>query len=163
MKLTTDFWGTEKFDFNNLLFVRVKGNKYEVVYEANLSSKDSTYNFFKTISKFILSKDVMKTIYANGWRGDEYFQFAVRDKGEIILIKWFDLKVNDKTTLSHDIAFETTMIRKNDILVPLGSFPMHRKSNAKKKMKRILPKYREFNLKSRAYKYIANQVKKNFE
>jgi hypothetical protein len=50
--------------------------------------------------------------------------------------------------ISHDHAFSTTMIAKNGIDVPLGKFPFNKHVSL----------YREFKLKARAYKFIANQI-----
>lgn len=152
MKLTTTtFSSNEKHEFDQLLYIN--GKTKEVMFQTSLSDEFATYNFFKDISKFVKSAMVRKTLF-NDYRG-EYYQFAIICENEIFPIKWFDLIINERVIISHDIAFETTLIKKNDIVIPFGKFPMWYKENVK------FSKYREFKLKSRAYKYMANQVKKN--
>jgi len=82
------------------------------------------------------------------------YQFAVLMDGKVMPIKWFDIVVDDKITLSHDIAFSTTLVKKNGISQPFGKFPMWYKER--------LAFYREFNMKKTVYRYFANQVKKAF-
>lgn len=140
MKVTTTFWTDEVFEFNELLYI--DGETEDVIFRVKLSDQFEAYKFFKLIAKFVKSPRCL--------RGSEWFQFAVVRNGKVEHIKWFDLVIDDNTTISHDIAFETTMITKNEISVPFGRFPMWAKVQ--------LPKYREFNMKARAYRYMANQV-----
>lgn len=157
MKLTTTFWSKEIHTFDKLLFIN--GTTQKIVVEADLNNSFKTYLFFKEISKFVKSPEMLKTLNAETWTAKEdYYQFAVMRDNEICHIKWFDLIINENCVISHDIAFETTLIKKNGISLSFGHFPMyyyHKNENAQ------LPKYREFNIKSRAYKYMANQVKKS--
>ena len=153
MKLTTTFWSDQVHEFDKLLYIN--GNTQEIMFQTDLNNVFETYNFFKSTAKFVKSPMVRKTIDNNGWNNEDYYQFAVLFDNKITHIKWFDLVVNDKLTLSHDIAFETTLIKKNGQTLPFGHFPMwyyNRNIN--------LPKYREFNLKARAYKYLANLIRK---
>lgn len=144
MKITTTF-GTEKvLDFKELLYINGKTQK--IIFEADLNNKFNTYLFFKNIANFVSSKEVKKS--------EDYFQFAVYWKGKIAPIKWFDIVLNDNNKISHDIAFETTLISKNGFKIPFGRFPM-----CYWNINISIPKYREFNVKNRAYKYIANQIK----
>lgn len=152
MKITTTFWSDKVQEFSKLLYIN--GNTKEIIFEADLNDVFATYNFFKNIAKFVKSPTVLKTVDKNCWKGDDYYQFAVIHENEIWHIKWFNLVINDNIVISHDIAFETTLIKKNDVSIPFGKFPMWYRKNTK------LPKYREFNIKARAYKYMANQVKK---
>ena len=143
MKVTTTFWSEEVFTFHNLLYYNGKTKK--VVFVADLNDVFDTARFFKNIASFVKTKQVLQTV-----ENDEWFQFAVMYNNEITPIKWFDLHVDD-VVLSHDIAFETTLIRKNGVGISFGRFPRGFKKIAK---------YREFNIKRRAYKYIANQIAK---
>jgi len=143
MKVTTTFWTDDIYEFTELLYIN--GRTKEVIFRTNLCDRFETYKFFKAVSKFVKSSTCIDSYNTKQW-----YQFAVVRDFEVEHIKWFDLVINDTMTISHDIAFETTMIVKNGIAVPLGKFPMW----ADKEQ----PKYREFNLKARAYKYIANQV-----
>lgn len=147
MKLTTTFWTDKVEEFDHLLFIN--GNTQEVVYEAKLEDLYQTQNFFRKVAQFVKTPLVRKSRGTPDW-----YQFAVWVDGELTYLKWFDLVVSDKLTLSHDIAFETTLVRKNGLIVPLGQFPYWVK--AKK-----LPKYREFKVKAQAYRYLANQLKKH--
>jgi hypothetical protein len=144
MKVTTTFWSDEVHTFHTLLYYNGKTKK--VMFETDLNNAVDTAKFFRNLSSFVKTKRVFQTL-----GNDEWFQFAVIRDGEITPIKWFDLHVGD-VVLSHDIAFETTLIRKNGFEIPFGKFP---RWDSKKKY----PKYREFNIKQRAYKYIANQIR----
>lgn len=151
MKLMTTFWSEEKHYFTQLFYVN--NQTKEIMFQTNLNNMFETYLFFKNVAKFVQSLKARNVI--NNEKAYTY-QFAAseEDKGkEVIFIKWFDLILNETTTLSHDIAFETTLIKKNNITLPFGKFPMSYKYGE-------LSKYREFNLKTRAYKYVANQIKK---
>lgn len=157
MKLTTTFWSKEVHEFSNLLYIN--GSTNEIVFEADLGDLQSTYGFFQNLSRFVKSKAVQRTIYADYCKKETYYQFAVQKDNEIIPIKWFNLVISDKCVISHDIAFDTTLIKKNNLRQTFGNFP-HYYYN--KNPSTQLAKYREFNVKSRAFKYIANQLKKHF-
>lgn len=156
MKLTTTFWSEKVHEFDKILFIN--GKTKEIKFQADLNSPWNTQLFFKEVAKFVKTKHVRDTLYANPFNGrDVYYQYALLVDGEVTPIKWFDLHVNDKVVISHDVAFDTTLIRRNDVGVPFGHFPMYyyrRNENAK------LPKYRELNLRAKACKYMANQIKK---
>lgn len=153
MKLTTTFWSETVHTFEELLFMN--GNTQDIVFKTNLNNVFETSLFFKKLAKFVKSPTMHKTIDASCWAKDDYYQFAVFVDGKVTPIKWFDLVVNDKLTLSHDVAFDTTLIQRNGNHMPFGNFPMYyyRKNIH-------LPKYWEFNVKARAYKFLANQVLK---
>lgn len=144
MKITTTFWSEEKFDFSELFYINAKTQ--EIVFQSDLNDMLNTFNFFQQITKFVKNFNMRKEVF----NSDLYYQFAVMKDGEITPIKWFDIVIDDKTVISHDIAFETTIIYKNDIRVALGGFPFGMKHYAK---------HREYNVKARAYKYIGNQIK----
>jgi hypothetical protein len=150
MKLRTTFWSEEVHEFDKIFYIN--GATEQIMFQADLNNPWNTYLFFKNIAKFVQSKKVLNTINANPFQGHEYYQFAIMRDGKITHIKWFDLIIQENLVLSHDIAFETTLMKKNNIALSFGKFPM---SYQKK-----LPKYREFNIKARVYKYMANQVKK---
>ncbi len=147
MRLSTTFWSNDVVDFDNLLFVN--GKTKEIAFHTNLNDVQETYQFFKNISKFVISPTVRKTLFVE----DEWYQFYVMDGTEMLPIKWFDLHIAEDCVISHDIAFSTTLIKKNGVHVPFGKFPHWYKSW------KNFSKYRELNIKSRAYKYIANRVK----
>ena len=141
MKLTTTFWSEVIHTFSALYFINNKTN--EIIFKTDLNNKLETYNFFKNVSKFVLTKQVMFA------PDDVCYQFAVQSDMGIEPLKWFDLHL-EKCILNHDIAFATTLIRKNDMIIPFGKFPMWTNKR--------LSKHREYKLKSKAYKYLANQV-----
>ena len=87
------------------------------------------------------------------WNGksDVFYQFAVRHNNDILPIVWFDLVINERITVSHDVAFSTVLIKKNNINIPFGKFPMVYKN-------RRLPIYREFKVKAKAYTFISNLI-----
>lgn len=158
MKVTTTFWSAEIHEFDNLLYIN--GNTKEIMYHADLNNTFQTFVFFKEIAKFVKSKIMRKTLSTDRWNNKEdYYQFAVIVDNEITPIKWFNLHIGETVVISHDIAFETTLIKKNEVEIPFGRFPMFYYRNTKNPK---LPKYREFNIKAKAYKYISNQVKSSF-
>lgn len=154
MKLSTTFWSNEVHDFSLIFFI--KSNTKEILFKADLTNPWDSYVFFHTISKYIKSKKVKHNYATKSYEDRDCYQFAVWFQDKITPIKWFNLVINDKVILSHDIAFSTTMIRRNCIDIPFGRFSHYSKGNKKK-----YPIYREFNIKARAYKYMANQVKEN--
>lgn len=156
MHLSTTFWSDTQELFHNLLLIKVEPlpnppqdgqwDKYTTMYQTNLNNPWETALFFKQIAKFILTKPARETIHTNTW-----YQFAVIHQGEITPIKWFDLHINPHCTLSHDIAFDTTLVFKNQILQPFGKFPMLYKTKK-------LPKYRKLKLQHKIFTYIHNQI-----
>lgn len=157
MKITTTFWSDQVLEFDTLLYIN--GKNKEVMFKADLNDKYATYLFFKEVAKFMKTKKVLNTINNSYWDKQEYYQFATMYEGEICPIKWFDLVINDKLIVSHDIAFETTLIKRNGVSIPFGRFPMwyyYNKPAAK------LPKHREFKIKAKAYNFMANEIKKSF-
>lgn len=159
MKLQTTFYSDKIETFEQLLYIN--GRTQEIMFQTDLNNVFQTYLFFKNLAKFVKTKKVRDTIKFDAWSyNDDYFQFATVVENKITPIKWFDLIVSDKNVISHDIAFETTLIKKNKRRLSFGQFPMvyyNRNENVK------LPKYRELNIKARAYKYMANQVKELFK
>ena len=153
MKITTTFWSEEVHEFSTLLYIH--GNTDEVIFETELNNPFASYEFFKQISQFNQTREIHKTL-DEPYAKKQYYQFAVIHKNKICPIKWFDLVINESVVISHDIAFETTLIKRNDVIIPFGKFPM---SYWQKGIN--LPKNREFNIKSRAYQFMANQVNKN--
>jgi len=153
MKRKTTFWSKDEYEFDKLLYIN--GQSKEIIYQTSLDNAFETFCFLKNIAQFVKSKKVLDTISNDYSDKTDFYQFATIHNNEIMHLKWFDLMINDKLTISHDIAFETTLIKKNGQTLPLGKFPHWNKRNKK------LPKYREFNLKARAYKYMANQIIKN--
>lgn len=154
MKVSTTFWSDKINDFSLLFFV--KNNTKEILYKTDLNNSWDTYLFFKKISKFIKSREVKENFATKSWEERDCYQFAVWYNDKICPIKWFDFVISEKVVLHHDIAFETTMIKRNEVDIPFGRFPRYYFNESKGKKP---PKYREFNLKARAYKYMANQIK----
>ncbi len=143
MKIITTFWTDEVFEFKELLYIN--GNTGEIVFRADLSDVYATHLFFKDISRFVKSPMVLKS-----YDTADFYQFAVYRAGEICPVKWFDFVVSADLVISLDIAFETTLIKKNGVDVHFGKFPMWVKGE--------VSKYREFKMKSRVYKYLANVI-----
>lgn len=152
MKLKTTFWSENVNEFDKIFYIN--GSTEEIMFQADLNNALNTYLFFKNIAKFVKSKKVLNNMNSNSFKSSEYYQFAIILKGKIKHIKWFDLVIQENLIISHDIAFETTLLKRNNVNLYFGRFTI----NYQKKM----PKYREFNIKSRVYKYMANQVKKSF-
>lgn len=155
MKLTTTFWSDEIHTFDKLLFIN--GATKTIVAQTDLNEHRMTFLFFKEIAKFVTTREVLncfKDYIQTNVRN--YYQFAVIKNGELCPIKWFDLHVSETCIISHDHAFNTTLIKKNDSVLYFGKFPMWYPDNIK------MSKYREFKIKSRCYKYIANQIGKTF-
>lgn len=153
MKLITTFWSKDSFEFDELLYIhryKLTYEMQEIVFRTKLNDKVATYQFFKDVAKLVNSNKVHQSMYDF----NDCYQFAVIHNGNVTPIIWFDLVINDKLTINHDLAFGTTLIKRNDQVIPFGKFPMQYHSKK-------LPLYREFNLKKRAYTYIANQIKSN--
>ncbi len=159
MKLTTTFWSETVFEFDKILFIN--GNTNDIIFQADLNDAFASYIFFKNISKFVMTplsrKALLKQQNSDYYDLNEKvdcFQFAVIKDGEIMPIKWFDLYINQYVKISHDIAFETTLVKKNGLRLSFGKFPMcYYNIN--------LPQYRALKIQAKAYKYFANQIKKN--
>ena len=157
IKLVTDFWSDEKFEFDKFLLMKGKRcNKeyittYQVVKEIDLTlSNFYIAQKFRELSKFIVSKEVLRT----NLNGDDttWYQFGVKYEGKLTPIKWFTLIINDNIQLHNDIAFDTPLIKKNSIQLPFGKFSMHRTYK--------VSKHNEYKMKRNIYKYIANQIAK---
>lgn len=150
MKLTTTFWSPEARSFDELLFVN--NNTMEVLFSGDLTNTTNTCMFFKSVAKFVGSRKFLESVRAR-WlgRSDDWWQFAVRVDGVVTPIVWFQLVVNEELIIAHDLAFSTTLIKRNSVVVPFGRFPMCYKTQ-------VLPLYREFKLKARAYKFLANAI-----
>ena len=131
--------------FSNLCYLH--GPSQTVLLETSLENKSSAVRFFMALSRFVLTADVRQ-----GHARDIWYQFALRDENKLIPIKWFTLHLDDGTQVFHDIAFNTTLIEVNGLTVPFGKFPFSET--------RRYARYREFKLKARAYKFIANTIRK---
>ena len=143
MQLLTTFWNDEKLSFKKLLYIDYKSK--EIVFSVDLSDKFATFLFFRSLAKFMKRKRALDTVYHQ----NNHFQFAVMHEGRVSPIIWFDIMIGEDR-FSHDSAFNTTLIKRNGEIQPFGRFPMH--------TNRRLPKYREFNLKARVFRYLANRV-----
>lgn len=152
MKVSTTFWSEKVHDFSLLFFINSNNN--EILFKTDLNDIPGSYIFFQQISQFIISRKIKNNYATKSYEDRDCYQFAVWFDDKICPIKWFDLIINNEVTLHHDIAFSTTMIHRNKLIIPFGCFPSYSSDNKKK-----YPKYREFNIKSRCYKYMANQIK----
>lgn len=152
MQLTTTFWSDTVKTFGTLLFVKGEvrdgSSQFTTLRQVDLQDLDATATFFRELSKFVLLEECRRA-YS---RKDSWYQFAVMRDGEVCPLKWFSLVADNGLVLSHDIAFDTTLIQKNGCAVPLGQFPHWSK-------KRRHSRYRGLKVKSRAYKFISNQVR----
>lgn len=144
MFLTTTFWSKEIHRFEYLFLIQ--GSTREIISRADLNDKWDSIKFFKDVSRFRKNQTI------HDENDSRWYQFAVIENGKILPIKWFDLHISECVVISHDIAFETTLIKRNGIDLPFGKFPHW--------TKHPLPLNREFKLKSLASKYIANQIQK---
>ncbi len=108
MKLTTTFWTSEIHTFDKLLYI--DRDTKQIMYMTDLNNTFESYVFFKKLSDFVMRPDVRMAY-------PKCYQFAVSKDNKVCPIKWFNLEIND-SVISHDIAFETTLIRKNQILIP---------------------------------------------
>lgn len=149
MKLRTTFWSKEVYEFDRLLMVRRAEGPQEpftAVLDTSLKDLAAARAFFLAAARLMRSEQVR-----NEYRREAaWYQFAVWRDEELCPIKWFDLVLDTGVVLSHDIAFNTTLIERNGLQVPFGRFPLN-----PLKTYRL---YRELNIKARAYKYIANQI-----
>lgn len=145
MHLTTTFWSEDVHVFHELLFVRGHKQDFTVMDRTALGCASDVSRFFRRLAAFVGTRQARE----HRRRDDLWYQFAVMQGEELMPVKWFDLVLSNGVVLSHDIAFNTTLVRRNDMPVPLGRFP---------RGSRRLPRYRELKLKRRVYKYIANQA-----
>lgn len=152
MKIISDNWGKNKIEFDNISFVYFnrKENTQHTVFKIHRTASSLEISlFFKKLSQFIYSRSARKTLFSEG----EYYQFVLSNKEhDWFLVKWFSLVFDNGIQIDHDIAFSTTLIKKNNMIVPLGSFPNWNKNK--------YPVYRQFKIKRNAYKFISNQVLK---
>lgn len=150
MKLVTTFWAKETHDFCELLFINNKTE--EIILSTDLNNKMQSSVFFKSVARLLKTRKFLAEMRSL-WNGksDVFYQFAVRHNNDILPIVWFDLVINERITVSHDVAFSTVLIKKNNINIPFGKFPMVYKN-------RRLPIYREFKVKAKAYTFISNLI-----
>lgn len=159
MKLETTMWSKEVLNFDSLVYIHFTPShedKYvqnkEIVKQVKISDGPlKVAAFFRDVADLMRSSEVRKSLKEE----HEHYQFGVIDeKNEIIPLKWFNLVSESGDVISHDIAFNVTYIKKNGLAQPLGSAAFLSQYDNK-----TFPLYREFNMKNRAYKYVANQVK----
>lgn len=149
MYLSTTFHSETKHQFDHILYVNSHTN--DIVFEAQLDNWVDTVTFFKNIIQFLKKKAIRKTFVDTN--NKDCYQFAVWHKNKLTPLKWFDLILSDDVTISHDIAFSVTLIKKNQLKINCGNFPfLYWKRDLD------VPQYFELNSKLIAYKYIKNQV-----
>lgn len=150
MKVSTTFWSKEVYYFNELLYINNRSD--EIIFRTDLHNKQKTLAFFKAIIKFMKTKRFvlsMRNLYLN--KANDCYQFAVMFEGNIVPITWFNLEINKEIKISHDVAFETTLIKRNNVQIPFGKFAMNYKN-------KTLPIFREFKIKIKVYKFILNVI-----
>lgn len=150
MYLKTTFWSEDVHVFRELLFVRGHKQDFTVMDRTVLGCASDVSRFFRRVAAFVGSPQAREHLR----REDHWYQFAVMQGEELLPVKWFDLVLTNGVVLSHDIAFNTTLVERNGRPVPLGRFPRWSDN-------RRYPRYRELKLKRRAYKFLANQAQKD--
>lgn len=158
MKIYTTGWmSKQNIEFNSIMLVHYYGNSMnqnkDVVFSVSINEHPfKIAKFFKDASRFMKSKKVRDTVF----KEDEHFQFVLaNEEYDFFPVKWFTLELDNGKKISHDIAniaFATTLIKKNSLVVPLGGFSK-RKS---------FSKHRESSINRNAYKFISNEVLKSY-
>lgn len=157
MKIYTTNFSKETIEFNTIMFVhfeRTDGYHETKKILNSISVNDHPLKvaaFFENISNLMKTKKVRKSIFS----GKEHFQFVLSNEDfENFPVKWFTLELDNSIKISHDIAFETTLIKRNDVLIPFGRFNLYSRHK--------LALYREYNMKRNAYKFISNEIEKSY-
>lgn len=121
--------------------------KNTIIKEVDLSNPLLVAKFFKEIS--LMQKSKEHRLFSNHVAKFGFYQFYLSNKEyPMFPIKWFSLILDDGTKIDHDIAFSTTLIKRNNIIIPFGSLFTETKCS----------RYRALNIKRQAYKYISNQI-----
>ena len=142
MKIVTDFWGDENYEFTKIALGECGSHK--IVFQADLSDKWETVMFFKRCAKFVSARSAKQ----------KHLQFFVIDSsGNTEPVVWFKLVISDSCVISHDYAFATPLIKRNGVTIPFGRFCFSEDQ----------PVHRHCKMKNLAYRFIANQVLANFE
>ena len=155
----TDLWGKEAHQIEKLRYVlcvqdakeRDKTGETSTLLEIDLTtcSKLELYVFFKKCG------DLVVKYHPRSETRHTQFSCVLAD-GEETLIKWFWISVDlSKTTIGHDIAFDTTLVTiwrgKVNIPICLGQFRRKRWHRCKSAMEKQT---------KQAYKTIANLILK---
>lgn len=154
MHIETTNWGKEVIVFHKILYVLTTYDEdhnqtFHTIKEISLlESKEKIVKFFSDVSKMQKSKQHRDSYFKN----TEHYQFFL-DSAEhpMFPVKWFNLILDNGVNISHDIAFDVTLIRKNKMIIPFSRFfPSEFQKRSK---------YHELIVKRNAYRYIANQIK----
>lgn len=150
IKAWTDNWGPEKIEVKELIWCQVKREGYknaeEVVFRLDLftCTKHQAQAFFKRVSQHCL--DTRNTPEEIHYQFKAVLKEAIKNGAELVtefFVKWFWLEVLDtKIMLSHDVAFNTVLVKKRRFYtennkfeshqtLPLGTFFRKRWSKAK--------------------------------
>ena len=158
MKITSSSGGKkDSLSFDKIMFVHYQGKSYaeeqkETVVK-QVSIKDNNHKiaqFFKEVSDFMKTKKMRDSESSDS----EHYQFVLSSEDfPVFPVKWFTLWLNNGDVITHDIAFSVTYIKKNGMTVPFGRVIW--------KDYEMYPIYREINMKRNAFKYIANQIRKD--
>lgn len=146
----------KNIDFTSIMLIHNHGpyNKpqQDIVFSVSLNEHPlKVAQFFKDVAKFMKSKKVLDTAFSE----KEHFQFALaNEEYPIFPVKWFTFVLDNGDVINHDIAFSTTLIKKNNIRIPFGGFNLSQWES--------FAKYREYNMKRNAYKFISNQILKAY-
>ncbi len=150
MKVFTNFWTNTDTELDNLLFYHNGTN--EVVFKLeDFRNPLKNANFFKDIANFQSTKKNLATLDT-----DHCYQCATMIGGNLTPIKWFDIKIGSKT-IKLDHAFDTQLVTVNGRRIMLGCFPSWEKIEKGFRY----PKYREFKINKRAFKFVANKLRAN--
>ena len=150
MKVFTNFWTNTDTELDNLLFYH-NGTKEVVFKLEDFSNPLKNANFFKDIANFQFTKKNLATYGTN-----HRYQCAAMLHGNLTPIKWFDIKVGSFTIVI-DHAFGTRIVIANGCRIMLGRFPSWERVEKGFRY----PKYREFKINKRAFKFVANKLRAN--
>lgn len=154
--LTTNFAGKEAIYFDFIKLVHFHGDPcnqtQDVMFSVSIHEHPlKISNFFKDVARFMKSKKVRDSHF----KEREHFQFVLSNKEyDNFPVKWFTLELDNGVRIDHDFAFSTTLIKKNGFMVPFGGFNFSKWES--------FARHREINMKRNAYKFIANEVFKDY-
>lgn len=162
MRVISDNWSSVDIEFDGIEFVHYvpasswykKDNKEIVICSVSANAHPlEIAHFFRKVADINYSRGNRK-IYRNENKLG-HFQFRLYNKDyPDFPVKWFTLIFDNGIKIDHDIGSNTTYIKKNSHSV---LFYPREKASGK------YSKYKELNMKKRAYKFIANQVMKKNE
>ena len=144
MFLRTTFWTPEIHHFDHILCV---DRDQTIIRRVSFSEhKLKIKQFFKDVAKLSYTEK------------NPHRQFAVLLDDIITPICWFDLVLDDGSTISRDHAFGTTLIQYNHVVVPFGGVPFWYKNINNSRAKYLYSEKREYKIEKQALIFIANKV-----